>query len=86
MVMRRLREALGDFVYGSTVFDMVRKVEELVAYHDFLLMLVVLGDMLGYPVLSYYKLRLLPACYPKLDSWKKVMLEERDITGKVNRG
>lgn len=83
MVMRRLREVLGDFVYGATAFDMVKKVEEHLAYHNFLLMLVVLGDMLGYSVSSYYKLRLLPACLPKLDSWKKAMLEERDITGKV---
>ena len=83
MVMRRLREALVDFVYGATVFDMVRKVEEHMAYHDFLLMLVVLGDMLGYPVPSYYKLRLLPACLPKLDSWKRAMLGEKDIIERV---
>lgn len=77
---------MGDFVYGATVFDMVRKVEEYVAYHDFLLMLVVMGDMLGYPVPSYYKLRLLPACLPRLDSWRKAMLGERDITERAGHG
>jgi len=46
-------------------------------------MSVVLGDMLGYPVSSYYRLRILPFWLPRLQTWKHHTLKERDVTGKL---
>jgi hypothetical protein len=39
------------------------------------------GDLLGVPVFPpYYSLRLLPFFHPSLDSWRKRMLKEKDLT------
>lgn len=46
-----------------------------------LFMLVVFGDLAGLPLLpSYYALRLLPYFVPSLNSWKRSLNRERDIT------
>jgi hypothetical protein len=48
---------------------------------DNLFMLVILGQMLGVPVISpFYSLRLLPYCVPQVENWRKRMLRDRDLT------
>jgi len=61
---------------------MVKSLEERKVLKEHLLMLITLGDMLGYPVSSYFKLRLLPFWFPKLEAWMHFMLREKDITEK----
>ena len=40
-----------------------------------------LGDLVGVPILPpYYSLRLLPYVVPEINSWKRRLLRERDIT------
>ncbi|MGC9346149.1 MAG: hypothetical protein ACP5ER_05115 [Candidatus Bathyarchaeales archaeon] len=62
---------------------MVKSLEERKALEEYSLMLITLGDMLGYPTSSYYRLRLLPFCFPRLRKWMHFMLSEKDITEKL---
>jgi hypothetical protein len=44
-------------------------------------MVVVVGDMIGLPVIPpYYSLRLLPFVTPQVATWKRRVLRERDFT------
>jgi hypothetical protein len=48
---------------------------------DNFVMLAILGQMVGVPVITpFYSLRLLPYCLPQIQSWKTKMLRDRDIT------
>lgn len=77
----RLMKNLRDFFFGATTFEIQQTVrQEKLARRD-LILLFSFGDLLGVPVFPpYYSLRLLPYFYPALDSWKKRMLKERDLT------
>jgi hypothetical protein len=76
-----LVQALRDFLYGATVYEMVRDLERERGQIEHLFVLVVFGDFLGIPVLPpYYTLRLLPYVVPAIRGWKLSMLRERDIT------
>ena len=75
------RKALKDFFFGATSFEIQQTVrQEKLARQD-LILLFSFGDLLGVPVFpSYYSLRLLPYFYPALESWKKRMVREKDLT------
>jgi len=74
-------KALGDILYGATVYEMVRDLNKERSYLEHLFILVVFGDMLGIPILPpYYTLRLLPYAAPNFTGWKRSMLRERDLT------
>jgi hypothetical protein len=46
-----------------------------------LFMVVVVGDMIGLPVLPpYYSLALLPYVVPEITTWKRRVLRERDYS------
>jgi hypothetical protein len=48
--------------------------------------LIVFGDLLGVPIIPpYYTLRLLPYAVPQLESWRRSMLRERDVTDLCDR-
>ena len=48
---------------------------------DHLFMLVVFGDLVGLPLLPpYYSMRLLPHVIPSIDTWKRRLLREKDLT------
>jgi hypothetical protein len=83
-VARKLRSfahALGEMVYGATVYEMVRDLRQERARFEHLFVLVVFGDLLGLPILPpYYALRLLPYVVPSIESWRRSMLRERDLT------
>jgi len=70
-----------DFIYGATIYDMALELRQERASLERLLVLVILGDMLGVPILPpYYALRLLPYMMPHLPVWKMSMMRERDFT------
>jgi len=75
------RKALKDFFFGATSFEIQQTVRhEKLARQD-LILLFSFGDLLGVPVFPpYYSLRLLPYFYPALESWKKRMVKEKDLT------
>jgi len=44
-------------------------------------LLILVGDMLGLPVIPpYYSLRLLPHVVPEIATWKRRVLREREFT------
>ena len=78
---RQLARALGDMLYGASIYEMVRDLNKERAHLEHLFILIVFGDLLGVPVLPpYYTLRLLPFVAPNITGWRRSMLRERDIT------
>ncbi len=78
---RQVIRALGDMVYGASVYEMVRDLKKERAHIEHLFILIVFGDFLGVPVLPpYYTLRLLPYVAPNIKGWRRSMLRERDLT------
>ena len=79
--LRELARALGEVIYGMTIYDMVHELNKARAGLEHLFILIVFGDLVGVPILPpYYSLRLLPYIVPTLDTWRRSMLRERDIT------
>ncbi|MEM3783644.1 MAG: hypothetical protein QXY88_01235 [Candidatus Bathyarchaeia archaeon] len=74
---------IKDFVIGATVYSAIRDFQERRLLMEYGLMLAVLGDMLGYPFSTYYRLRLLPYWLPRLKEWKTFLLKEKDVTEKL---
>ena len=78
--LRGLARALGEVIYGMTIYDMVRELNKARASLERLFILIVFGDLLGVPILPpYYSLRLLPYIVPSLSTWRRSMLRERDL-------
>ena len=76
-----LFRVIKDFVYGAAVHDSARSALRSKASMEHLFMLITVGDMVGVPVLPpYYSLRLLPHLVPKIATWKRRMLREKDLT------
>jgi hypothetical protein len=75
-----LRAALAEFAYGMTGYEFARHAIETRAALENLFMVVVVGDMIGLPVLPpYYSLRLLPFVTPEITAWKRRVLREREF-------
>ncbi|MBM4331996.1 MAG: hypothetical protein FJ117_12400 [Deltaproteobacteria bacterium] len=77
----RLKKFLQDFLVGLTSFEIEQTARhEKLARHD-LFMLLIFGEQLGIPILPpFYSLRIFPHVLPALDSWKRRMLREHDLT------
>ena len=76
-----IRRIFGEVLYGMAVHDMVRHVQRTRGSMEHLFILITLGDLVGVPILPpYYSLRLLPYVVPEINSWKRRLLRERDIT------
>lgn len=74
-------KAIKEFVYGVAAHDSARFALKTRAGMEHLFMLITVGDMLGVPVLPpYYSLRLLPYVVPRISTWKRRMLKEKDLT------
>jgi len=79
--IRSLARALGEIVYGMSVYDIVRGLNKERGMIERLFILAVFGDVLGVPLLPpYYALRLLPYVVPNIESWRYSLLRERDLT------
>jgi hypothetical protein len=77
----RIARALREFAYGMTGYEFARHALETRAAMETLFVTVVLGDMIGLPVLPpYYSLRLLPYLVPSVSSWKRRVLRDREFT------
>lgn len=76
-----IRRALREFVYGMTGYEFERHLLEERAALETLFMVTTIGDMIGIPVLPpYYSLRLLPYVVPRVSTWKRRVLREREAT------
>ena len=79
--LEAIRQTLGEVLYGMAVHEMVRHVQRTRGSMEHLFLLITLGDLVGVPILPpYYSLRLLPYVVPEINSWKRRLLRERDIT------
>ena len=74
-------KVLREILYGLTVHEMDLELRKEKGYLDQLFMLVVFGDLVGLPLLPpYYSKRLLPYIIPSIETWKRSLLREKDLT------
>lgn len=80
-IIKATLKSAAEFIYGATIYDMVRDLHKERASLEHLFILIVFGDFLGIPILPpYYTLRLLPYVAPNITGWKRSLLRERDLT------
>jgi len=79
----KVKDILKSILFGATVFDMAQDALKMRWYAEQALMLASIGDMLGLPIVTYYRLRLLPYWIHKIKTWKTAVLKEKDITEKI---
>ena len=80
-ILGKLAGFMKDITYGMALHSQVTGVLKTRMYIEHLFTLMILGDMLGLPILPpYYSLRLLPYAIPSVKSWKHRFYRERDFT------
>ena len=84
MLLAKLKgspKVVREILYGMTLHEMDLEMKKEKGHLENLFMLVVFGDLIGMPLLPpYYSLRLLPHILPSLETWKRRMLREKDLT------
>ena len=81
MGLRNILESVRQFMYGMAGFEITRHVVEMRSSLDSLFMAITFGDMLGLPIIPpFYTLRLLPFVVPSIETWKRRVMRERDLT------
>ncbi|RLC90108.1 MAG: hypothetical protein DRI37_02250 [Chloroflexi bacterium] len=79
--LRHAAHVAGEVLYGMTAFEWTRNLRQQRGEVERLFVLVTFGDLIGLPFLPpYYSLRLFPYVIPVLNSWKRSLLRERDLT------
>jgi hypothetical protein len=74
-------KAIREIMYGLMLHEMDLELKKEKGHLDNLFMLVVFGDLIGLPLLPpYYSIRLLPYVIPSLETWKRRVLREKDLT------
>lgn len=74
-------KVIREIMYGLTLHEMDLELKKDKGHLDNLFMLVVFGDLIGLPLLPpYYAIRLLPYVIPSLETWKRRILREKDLT------
>jgi hypothetical protein len=78
---KRLPTVLKEVMYGMTIHEMDLELKKEKGNLGHLFMLIVFGDLVGLPLLPpYYSMRLLPYIIPFIETWKRSLLRERDLT------
>jgi cbb3-type cytochrome oxidase subunit 1 len=86
-LLERLTRATKQFIYGMTTYEGVQVALQERRTLEHLLTLITMGDLLGVPILrSYYSLRIIPYMIPRIETWKREMLRERDLTDLLGGG
>lgn len=79
--LRSRGDWLKEFLYGMTYFEMEKELRKQRSDLEYLFILISFGDLLGVPILPpYYSMRLLPFIVPMLNTWRRRMLREKDLT------
>jgi hypothetical protein len=79
--VKSLPKVLREIAYGLTLHEMDLETKKMRGHLDHLFMLIVFGDLVGLPLLPpYYAMRLLPYILPTIQTWKRSLLRERDLT------
>ena len=78
-------KTVREVLYGLMLHEMDMEMKKEKGHLDNLFMLVIFGDLIGLPLLPpYYSLRLLPHILPSLETWKRRVLREKDLTDFVS--
>lgn len=76
--LSRFLQALGDVFYGMVGYEFEREAGHIRADLENLFIFMLVGDMLGVPILPpYYSLRVLPYLVDTLPYWRRRVLRER---------
>jgi hypothetical protein len=79
--LKEIKKILSEVFYGLTVHELDMEMRKERGHTENLFMLMIFGDIVGLPLLPpYYSLRLFPYIIPTLESWKRRVLRERDLT------
>ena len=79
--LKRSPKVVREVMYGFMVHEMDMELKKEKGHLDNLFMLVVFGDLVGLPLLPpYYSMRLLPHIIPSIETWKRRVLREKDLT------
>ncbi len=74
-------QAIRDFLYGMIGYEFVAHALETRASMETLFMLSTMGDLIGVPIMPpYYSLRLIPYVVPQVQTWKRRVLREREMS------
>jgi len=74
-------KVIKEIMYGLMLHEMDLELKKEKGHLDNLFMLVVFGDLIGLPLLPpYYSIRLLPYVIPSVETWKRRILREKDLT------
>ena len=77
----RIRAVLAEFAFGMTGYEFARQALATRTAMENLFMIVVVGDMIGLPVIPpYYSLGLVPFVVPEITTWKRRVLREREYS------
>jgi len=72
-------KSIKNFIYGIFHHNIYRDTLKLASQYDDLMLLIVYGEMLGFPTFSnIFTLRLLPHIIPDIERWKARILR-RDV-------
>ena len=78
-------KVVREIMYGLFFHEMDLVMKKERGHLDNLFMLVIFGDLVGLPLLPpYYSMRLLPHIIPSLETWKRRVLREKDLTDFVS--
>jgi hypothetical protein len=78
-------KTLREVFYGFTAYELEVELRKEKGNLNNLLMLMVFGDLIGLPSFPpYYSMRILPHIIPYIDTWKRSILREKDLTDKVS--
>jgi hypothetical protein len=79
-------QVIREVLYGMTVYDWVRELDKSRNEYNRLFTTMVFGDLIGIPILPpYYTLRLIPYVLPDIESWRRSLLRERDLTDLIDQ-
>lgn len=79
--LKGLPKALREILYGMAIHEMDLELKKERGSLDHLFMLIIFGDLVGLPLPPpYYSMRLLPYIIPSLETWKRSLLGEKDLT------
>jgi len=72
---------IREVLYGLLIHEMDLTMKKERGNLDNLFMTVIYGDLIGLPLLPpYYSMRLLPYLVPSIETWKRRVLREKDLT------
>ena len=72
---------IREVLYGLLIHEMDLEMKKEKGHLDTIFMTVVFGDLIGLPLLPpYYSMRLLPYLVPSIETWKRRVLREKDLT------